>query len=157
MYNRKSGVSGTTNNKRYQKGNSSYINSGWLLIFLSLLDYLAVIKHIVSKLDWTRASCAPNPNFPLQSQPDHPCPVLRSKIILFHFSEIHVSLCASCFPWRGGSRSSRTLEAGCGGREGAARLMRADESSFMDEQKRVVLIPRRWDQVLRDVSQGDGG
>ena len=27
--------------------------------------------------------------------------------------------------------------------------VRADESSFTDEQKRVVLIPRRWDQVLR--------
>src|SRR5581483_6817792 len=26
-----------------------------------------------------------------------------------------------------------------------------------DERNRVVLIPRRWDQVLRDVSQGDGG
>ena len=28
-------------------------------------------------------------------------------------------------------------------------LMRADEDSFTDERRRVVLIPRRWDQVLR--------
>ena len=34
---------------------------------------------------------------------------------------------------------------------------RADESIFTDERRRVVLIPRRWDQVLQDVLQGDGG
>lgn len=28
-------------------------------------------------------------------------------------------------------------------------LVRADEDSFTDERRRVVLIPRRWDQVLR--------
>ena len=36
-------------------------------------------------------------------------------------------------------------------------LRRAGENSFTDERKRVVLIPRRWDQALRDVSQGDDG
>jgi hypothetical protein len=28
---------------------------------------------------------------------------------------------------------------------------------FADERNRVVPIPRSWDQVLRDVSQRDGG
>jgi hypothetical protein len=33
----------------------------------------------------------------------------------------------------------------------------ADEDIFTDGRNRVVLIPRCWDEVLRDVSQGDGG
>jgi len=32
-----------------------------------------------------------------------------------------------------------------------------DEWGRSGRQSRVVPIPRRWDQVLRDVSQGDGG
>jgi len=39
----------------------------------------------------------------------------------------------------------------------SALLERAGENIVTDERNRVVLIPRRWDQALRDVSQGDGG
>ena len=49
---------------------------------------------------------------------------------------------------RGVSRSSRTQEAGCGGREGAQRGERADESIPCGRQRRVVLAPRCWGQVL---------
>jgi hypothetical protein len=52
---------------------------------------------------------------------------------------------------RGASRSSRVLEAGCDGRSGAT-----DERACCGRQKRVVLIPRRWDQVCR-CSANDGG
>src|SRR5262245_13922402 len=62
-----------------------------------------------------------NPNFPQPFQPDFPCPALPIKIFSFRFPEIHVSLRASCFHQRGGSRSSRTSETGCGGREDVER------------------------------------
>jgi len=45
------------------------------------------------------------------------CQVLGQKIFLFHFSEIHDCLRPSRLHRRGVSRSSRTLEVGCGGRE----------------------------------------
>ena len=49
---------------------------------------------------------------------------------------------------RGVSRSSRTLEAGSGGRENAQRAARAwTKASLADERSRVFLIPRRWGQV----------
>ena len=49
------------------------------------------------------------------------CQACLTKIFLFRISEIHVCMCASRFRWRGASRSSRTWEAGCDGREGAQR------------------------------------
>jgi hypothetical protein len=42
-----------------------------------------------------------NPNFSQQFQPDFPCPALRAKIFLFHFSEIHVSLSPIPIPLEG--------------------------------------------------------
>jgi hypothetical protein len=47
---------------------------------------------------------------------------------------------ALCYVGR--SRSSRTLGAGCGGREGAI-----DERRQRGRRSRVVLVPRRWHQV----------
>jgi hypothetical protein len=45
---------------------------------------------------------------------------------------------------RGGSRSSRTLGAGCGGHERAL-----DETCGRGRRSRVVLTPRRWRSSLR--------
>jgi hypothetical protein len=104
-----------------------------------MLDWL--IRRIESLLRQNRSFLQP-------FQPDHPCPALNSKIFLFHFSEIHVSLPASCFRQRGGSRSSRTLEAGCGGREGVQRAEARRRKQLHGRQKRVVLISRCWDQAL---------
>jgi hypothetical protein len=53
---------------------------------------------------------------------------------------------------RGASRSSRTLGAGCDGREGAV-----DEQRQSGRRSRVVLTPRRWRQVVRVESANDGG
>src|SRR5262249_39845142 len=53
---------------------------------------------------------------------------------------------------RGVSRSSRTLGAGCDGRRGVAGRARRS-----GRRNRVVSISRRWDQVLPDVAQDDGG
>jgi hypothetical protein len=59
---------------------------------------------------------------------------------------------------RGVSRSSRTLGAGCGGRDGGRRdFDRADECRFRGRRSRVVLTPRRWRQVGGSDSAGDGG
>ena len=46
---------------------------------------------------------------------------------------------------RGASRSSRFVGAGCGGRE-----LRARRTRCCGRRSRVVLIPRRWDQVCKD-------
>jgi hypothetical protein len=66
-----------------------------------------------------------NRDFLQQFQVDLSCPASIAKIFYFRFSENHVSLSPSCFPWRGGSRSSRTLETGCGGREAVQRVLNA--------------------------------
>jgi len=46
---------------------------------------------------------------------------------------------------------------GRGKRDAMDALVSPDERCERGRQRRVVLIPRRWDQVLRDVSRGDGG
>jgi Cupin domain len=68
--------------------------------------------------------------------------VFPKNVIIWRLSRAH----------RGASRSSRTLDAGCGGRHGLQ-----DEQRQGGRRIRVVLTPRRWCQALRDVSQGDGG
>src|SRR6185437_6238134 len=92
----------------------------------------------IEELAASRNPLRRNRDFLPQFQLDHPCPALRTKIFLFHFSEIHVSLPASCFPWRGGSRSSRTLEAGCGGREGVQRACARRRKQLHGRRRRVV-------------------
>ncbi len=60
-----------------------------------------------------------------------PC---RQKYLSSVFQKYMFTLSSSRLRWRGVSRSSRTLEAGCGGREEAQRAMRADESILADGQ-----------------------
>jgi hypothetical protein len=60
----------------------------------------------------------------------------------------NLSLLASCFPWRGGSRSSRTLEAGCDGREGVQRACARRRKQLHGRRRRVVLISRRLGSSL---------
>jgi len=58
----------------------------------------------------------------------------------------------SCPHKRGASRSSRTLGAGCDGRDGGALTRRRRRG----RRSRVVLTPRRWRQVSGDNATGDG-
>jgi hypothetical protein len=53
---------------------------------------------------------------------------------------------------QGRCASSRVL-----GRDAVDALLSPDERQRRGRPRRVVLISRRWDQALRDVSQGDGG
>jgi hypothetical protein len=45
----------------------------------------------------------------------------------------------------------------CWARDAMDAAALPDEARLRGRQRRVVLIPRRWDQALRHVSQGDGG
>src|SRR5215472_10518429 len=82
----------------------------------------------------------------------------RQKYITSVFQKYMIILPAFRLHRRGVSRSSRTLGAGCGGREGAQRAMRADEGIPRGRRRRVVLVPRRWDQASRVIiPRGDGG
>jgi hypothetical protein len=71
------------------------------------------------------------------------------KIMVFRFTEIYGSLSASHPHQRGVSRSSRTLRAGCGGLAGCSARMPRGRRHPDGRRSRVVLVPRRWDQVLR--------
>jgi hypothetical protein len=57
------------------------------------------------------------------------------------------------FPQRGALRGRHE----CWARDAMDAATSADECRCGVRQNRVVLISRRWDQALRDVSQGDGG
>jgi hypothetical protein len=57
----------------------------------------------------------------------------------------------SC-PKGGAARDRHGRGTGCGGRGGAL-----DELRLSGRRSRVVLMPRRWHQVLREDAQGDGG
>ena len=59
---------------------------------------------------------------------------LRVEIIHFRLSEIYGCLTSSRLHKRGVSRSSRTWEAGCGGREDVSARLRADEGILSDGQ-----------------------
>jgi len=76
------------------------------------------------------------------------CQPLPRKIFRFRFSEYRDYLPASRLRLRGVSRSSRTWEAGCGGREDAQRVMRR-RKHLRVRRNRAVPIPRRWDQASR--------
>src|SRR5262249_5522822 len=58
------------------------------------------------------------------------------------FGKTWLSPRCPAFDKRDASRSSRTLGAGCDGRVGAR-----DEAHERGRPSRVVLVPRRWDQV----------
>ena len=58
---------------------------------------------------------------------------------------------------RGVSRSSRTLEAGCGGREDVSARLRVDEGIFSDGQAAWSCPPDAGDKPARRFSPGDGG
>jgi hypothetical protein len=45
----------------------------------------------------------------------------------------------------------------CWARDAMDAAALPDEARLRGRQRRVVLIPRRWDQALRHVPQGDGG
>jgi hypothetical protein len=60
------------------------------------------------------------------------CQALRRKIFFFCFPEKYDCLRPSRLHRRGVSRSSRTLEAGSGGRRGAQRACRVDEGMLAD-------------------------
>jgi len=58
---------------------------------------------------------------------------------------------------RGVSRSSRTLGAGCGGREDVSARLRVDEGIFSDGQAAWSCPPDAGDKPARRFSPGDGG
>ena len=66
----------------------------------------------------------------------------RRKKFLFTKNRNHAFWCVSRSDQRGVSRSSRTLAAGCDGRGCISR-----RGIWRGRRNRVVLIPRRWDQV----------
>jgi hypothetical protein len=100
------------------------------------------------------------PDFTNTFNPITPVQPYLQKYFSFFFSEIDDILQPSCLHRRGVSRSSRTWEVGCGGREGlAACHVQADERDSCGRRNRVVLIPRRWYQVCDEASlrADDGG
>jgi hypothetical protein len=74
-----------------------------------------------------------------------------SEIALDFFSKSEALSPPSRLTQRGASRSSRTLSAGCGGRDGVAALVRR-RTTPARTQNRVVLTPRRWCQVGEMIS-----
>jgi hypothetical protein len=66
------------------------------------------------------------------------------KIDIFRLSEAYDCIPASRLHRRGVSRSSRTWEAGCGGREAAQRASARGRKLLRGRSSRVVPIPRRW-------------
>jgi hypothetical protein len=82
-----------------------------------------------------------------------PLQALPVKIILFLFFRNHASVRLSRLV-RGTLRPIVTKrEAGCDGRFGLSKT----KASTSGRQRRVVLIPRRWDQVSESHFAGDGG
>jgi hypothetical protein len=78
-----------------------------------------------------------------RNQCDSTGPAPFAKIFLFSPDPNHLFIpCCPVPSWRGVSRSSRTLGAGCGGRGGALTNVLA-----CGRRSRVVLTPRRWRQV----------
>jgi hypothetical protein len=104
-------------------------------------------------------SCAKTPIFPNHPNPITPVQPRSQKYSSSIFPKFVFLSLPSCFPWRGGSRSSRTLEAGCGGREAVQRAYARRRKQLHGRRRRVVLISRRWDQALSETSfaSGDGG
>jgi hypothetical protein len=78
----------------------------------------------------------------LPDQADLGRPDPFAKIFRFSPDPNHFRTHPVPFRTRGVSRSSRTLDAGCGGRRGAI-----DEQRQSGRRSRVVLTPRRWCQV----------
>jgi hypothetical protein len=76
------------------------------------------------------------------------CPALAAKIFHFRFSEIHDCIRPSRFhTWRGVWPIAANVGRGCDGRRGYRQAC----DVLADERRRVVLIPRRWDQVCRSI------
>jgi hypothetical protein len=93
--------------------------------------------HVLVKTNFTRRFNLIRPFNPLRE--NNPLAASGKSVAFLRPSRTHK---------RGGSRSSRTLGAGCDGRVGAR-----DERGRRVRQNRVVLIPRRWDQVCGDDPQ----
>jgi hypothetical protein len=93
--------------------------------------------------------------------PINPMPAVQSyfqKYFRSRLPQINPISIAIPSPQRGVSRSSRTLGMGCGGRGG---IRHAKACSTNDARRgrrsRVVLTPRRWRQVSREIfPRGDG-
>ena len=81
------------------------------------------------------------------------CQVLGQKIFLFHFSEIHDCLRPSRLHRRGVSRSSRTLEVGCGGRGGAQRACARTKASFRTAKPCGPVPPTLGSSFSQDVRE----
>jgi hypothetical protein len=96
------------------------------------------------------------------------CQARLAKTFLFRFSELHDYPLPSRLRRRGVSRSSRTLEAGCGGREEAQRALSAPTKAFLADGQAVwscppdagvkpcEMIARRW-WLTSPVHQGERG
>jgi hypothetical protein len=68
----------------------------------------------------------------------------REKFFASPLTQITLIILPSRSLKRGGSRSSRTLGAGCDGRKVLKRSHCADEQRLCGRRSRVVLAPRRW-------------
>src|ERR1700744_2097791 len=89
-----------------------------------------------------------------------PCPPLRKKIN--YFAAGRNQLYSPPIPPPLEGRIAIVTDVGCGDAVDAlasgARMTQADEGARADEPRRVVLIPRRWDQVLPMTNRrGEGG
>jgi hypothetical protein len=96
-------------------------------------------------------TAAPNRDFPEPFQSALPHRPLHNKNLTSVFPK---NMFVSPIPirQRGASRSSRVLE-----RDAVDATLSPDVRRGSGRRNRVVLVPRRWDQALRDVTQGDGG
>jgi hypothetical protein len=71
-------------------------------------------------------------------------PTCRTSLVLRCRANQNDALARPALEKRGGSRSSRTLGAGCDGRTSPGAIDLRDERRVCGRRNRVVLAPRRW-------------
>ena len=114
-------------------------------------DKLRDTHHVLNDSDGFREGLNPSCDRCLTGKSVKSCLAPFAKIFRFALYPNHFYIPRRPVPHEGRSRSSRTWD----GMRWTRR--RADECAERGRRSRVVLTPRRWRQVSRDIPRGDGG